>query len=185
MGPAQPLEGRRGAVCARGSDKQNELGNLTARKKLDDLAGKICEAVIPVRHGSFVGRGSKVAVCTLGSIGLLEEISQSEVMGRVAIAGRLLSENRGIDAIVQYAMSHPSLERIILCGREVKGHMPGQALLALCKNGIDSQGGIIGAQGPYPAVESTREQVGLFRKQVEVVDMVGVTDILQIVKLVS
>ncbi|MGI0005590.1 MAG: tetrahydromethanopterin S-methyltransferase subunit A [Nitrososphaera sp.] len=158
---------------------------MTARKKFDDLAGKICEALIPVRHESFAGRGSKVAVCTLGSIGLLEEIFQSEIMGRVAIVGRLLSENRGIDAIVQYSMSHPSLERIVLCGREVKGHMPGQALLSLYKNGIDSRGRIIGAQGPYPAVESTLEQVDRFRKQVEIIDMVGVTDISQIVKLVA
>lgn len=158
---------------------------MTARKNLDDLVGKICEAVIPVRHESFAGRGIKVAVCTLGSIGLLEEISQSEVMGRIAIVGPLLSENRGIDAIVRYSMSHPSLERIILCGREVKGHMPGQALLALCKNGIDSQGRIIGAQGPYPTVESTLEQVDLLRKQVEIIDMVGVTDISQIAKLVA
>lgn len=106
-------------------------------------------------------------------------------MGRIAIVGPLLSENRGIDAIVRYSMSHPSLERIILCGREVKGHMPGQALLALCKNGIDSQGRIIGAQGPYPTVESTLEQVDLLRKQVEIIDMVGVTDISQIAKLVA
>lgn len=158
---------------------------MTARKKFDDLAGKICEAAIPVRHESFAGRGSKVAVCTLGSIGLLEEISQSEMMERVAIAGRLLSENRGIDAIVQYALLHPSLERIVLCGREVKGHMPGQALMSLYENGIDSHGRIIGAKGPYPTVESTLEQVDQFRRQVKVIDMVGVTDILLIVKSVA
>ncbi|MGI0020593.1 MAG: tetrahydromethanopterin S-methyltransferase subunit A [Nitrososphaera sp.] len=158
---------------------------MTVRKKFDDVAGKICEAVIPVKHESFVGKGSKVAVCTLGSIGLLEEISQSDMMERVAIAGRLLSENRGIDAIVQYALSHPSLERIVLCGREVKGHMPGQALLSLYKNGVDSQGRIIGAQGPYPTVESTMEQVDRFRKQVGMIDMVGVTDISQIIKSVA
>lgn len=150
---------------------------MTVKKKFDDVAGKICEAVIPVKHESFAGKGSKVAICTLGSIGLLEEISRSDMMGRVAIAGRLLSENKGIDAIIQYALSHPDLERIVLCGKEVKGHLPGQALIALYRNGVDQQGRIIGAAGPYPTVQSTSEQVNLFRKQVKITDMTGVTDI--------
>jgi tetrahydromethanopterin S-methyltransferase subunit A len=150
---------------------------MTARKKLDDVAGKICEAVIPVRHDRFEGGGSKVAICTLGSMGLLEEISKSKVMNRVAIAGRLLSENRGIDAIIQFALSHPDLERIVLCGKEVKGHLAGQALLSLCKNGVNLEGRIVGATGPYPIVKSTAEQVDAFRSRVRVVDMVGVTDL--------
>jgi tetrahydromethanopterin S-methyltransferase subunit A len=158
---------------------------MTARKKFDDVAGKICEAVIPVRHNLFEGGGSKVAICTLGSIGLLGEISKSNVMGRVAIAGRLLSENRGIDAIIQFALSHPDLERIVLCGKEVKGHMAGQALLSLCKNGVGLQGSIVGAKGPYPTVKSTAAQVEAFRSQVRVVDMVGVTDLGAIERSIS
>jgi tetrahydromethanopterin S-methyltransferase subunit A len=150
---------------------------MTARKKFDDVAGKICEAVIPVRHDRFKGMGSKVAIFTLGSMGLLEEISKSKVMDRVAIAGRLLSENRGVDAIIQFALLHPDLERIVLCGKEVKGHLAGQALLSLCTNGVDSEGRIVGAKGPYPIVKSTVEQVDAFRSQVNVVDMVGVTDL--------
>jgi tetrahydromethanopterin S-methyltransferase subunit A len=158
---------------------------LTVKKKFDDVAGKICEAVIPVKHESFEGKGSKVAICTLGSIGLLEEISRSDtIMERVAIAGRLLSENKGIDAIIRYSLSHPGLEHIVLCGKEVKGHLPGQALLSIYKNGIDSQGRIIGATGPYPTVQSTPGQVDQFRKQVRMItDMTGVTDISAIMPL--
>jgi tetrahydromethanopterin S-methyltransferase subunit A len=98
-------------------------------------------------------------------------------LGRVAIAGRLLSENKGIDAIVQYASTHPELKRIIVCGKEVKGHMAGQALLALHKNGTDRDGRIIGARGPYPILESSRKQVEAFRRQVSITDLTGVTDI--------
>ena len=141
----------------------------------------MCKAVIPVKHESFAGKGSRVAVCTLGSIGLLEEVSKSEVMmDRVAIVGRLLSENRGIDAIIQYALSHHRLELIVLCGREVKGHMSGQALLSLYRNGVNSHGRIIGATGQYPTVESTQEQVDRFRKQIKIMNMMGVTDISKI-----
>lgn len=155
------------------------------KKKFDDAAGKVCEALIPVRHETFVGRGKEVAICTLGSIDLLEEIARSELMGRVALAGRLLSENKGIDAIISYAGAHPDLRHIVLCGREVKGHFAGQALLALHKNGVDSENRIIGAMGPYPTLESPKEQIMSFRKQVTIDDLVGLTDLERISLLVA
>jgi tetrahydromethanopterin S-methyltransferase subunit A len=102
-------------------------------------------------------------------------------MDKVAIAGRLLSENKGIDAIVAYAASHPDLKRIIVCGKEVKGHMAGQALLALHENGIDPAGRIIGARGPYPVLKSPKGQVEAFRRQVSLTDLTGVTDISRLV----
>jgi tetrahydromethanopterin S-methyltransferase subunit A len=158
---------------------------MTFKKKFDDAAGKVCEALIPVKHESFEGKGKEVAMCTLGSIDLLEEISKSEIMGKVAIAGRLLSENKGIDAIIDYAFAHPYLKRIVVCGREVKGHMAGQALLVLHRNGIDGQGRIIGAEGPYPILLSPREKVEAFRKQVKMIDMTGVTDLEKLAPLIA
>lgn len=156
-----------------------------ARKKFDDVAGRICEAVIPVRHQFFEGRGRATAVCTLGSIDLLEEVSKSRaIMDRVAMAGRLLSENRGIDAVVAYAAGHPELKRIVVCGKEVKGHMAGQALLALHRNGVDSSGRIIGAAGPYAELKAPKEHVERFRAQVELVDMVGVSDLERIARYI-
>lgn len=154
---------------------------MTLRKKFDDAAGKVCKALIPVRHERFEGRGTGLAICTLGSIDLLEQVSKSDLMNRVAVAGRLLSENKGIDAIVAYVASHPDLKRIIVCGKEVKGHMAGQALLALYRNGIDSEGRIIGAKGPYPILQSSKEQVEAFRRQVAITDLAGVTDIAKLV----
>ncbi|MEM3160219.1 MAG: hypothetical protein QXJ74_05505 [Nitrososphaera sp.] len=155
------------------------------KRKFDDAAGKVCEALIPIKHELFKGRGKEVAICTLGSIDLLEEISRSELMEKVALAGRLLSENKGIDTIIAYAVSHPDLRRIVLCGKEVKGHYAGQALIALHKNGVDKNGRIIGAKGPYPTLESPKDQIELFRKQVEIDDLVGVTDLERISALVA
>jgi tetrahydromethanopterin S-methyltransferase subunit A len=156
---------------------------MTFKKKFDDAAGKVCDALIPVRHESFEGRGKEVAICTLGSIDLLERVSRSEIMGKVAIAGRLLSENKGIDAIIDYVSAHPDLKRIVVCGKDAKGHMAGQALLALHKNGIDGQGRIIGAAGPYPILLSPQEKVEAFRRQVAMTDMTGVVDLEKISSL--
>ncbi|AFU58749.1 MAG: hypothetical protein QXX64_01520 [Nitrososphaera sp.] len=148
------------------------------RKKLDDVAGKVCEAVLPIKHEYHLGMGKELAICTLSSMDLLEKLSKSDpVMNKIAIAGRLLSENRGIDAMIKFALDHPELRRIIVCGKEVKGHRAGQALLALARNGIDRNGRIVGALGPYPILESPAGDVDAFRQQVEILDMIGTTDI--------
>jgi tetrahydromethanopterin S-methyltransferase subunit A len=151
------------------------------QKKFDDAAGKVCEAVLPIKHEYYLGRGKELAICTLSSIGLLEEISKSDIMGRIAIAGRLLSENRGIDAMIRFTMDHPDLKRIIVCGKEVKGHRAGQALLALGRNGVDRGGRIIGALGPYPTLKSPARDIEAFRRQVAIVDRIGTVDIEKLV----
>ena len=98
-------------------------------------------------------------------------------MDKISIAGRLLSENRGIDTIIKFTLDHPDLKRIILCGQEVKGHKAGQALLSLYTNGIDNNGRIIGALGPYPTIRSLSQEVETFRKQVKIINMIGTTNI--------
>ena len=157
----------------------------TIRKKFDDAAGKVCEAMLPIKHEYYTGRGKELAICTLSSIGLLEQISKSEIMDKVILAGRLLSENKGIDTMIKFTLGHPALERVIVCGQEVKGHKAGQALLSLYKNGIDKNGKIIGATGPYPTLESPLQDVEAFRKQVVLVDMMGTVDIEKITALVA
>ena len=98
-------------------------------------------------------------------------------MNTIAIAGRLLSENKGIDAIINFALEHPELRLIIVCGEEVKGHRAGQALIALATNGADTTGKIIGAHGPYPILKSSAYAIEAFRRQVQILDMIGVVNV--------
>ncbi len=149
-------------------------------KRLEDAVGKLCEALLPIKHEYYLGVGNAVAICTLSSVDLLERVSRSPLMNKVLIAGRLLSENKGIDAIIAFTMKHPELKRLIVCGNEVKGHRAGQALLAISVNGIDLCGRIIGAAGPNPIVTSSRLDVEIFRHQVQIVDLIGVVDIASI-----
>ena len=88
-------------------------------------------------------------------------------MNNVLIAGRLLSENKGIDAMIAFTIKHPELKRILICGKEVKGHRAGQALLALASNGMDLSGRIIGATCPNPIVTLCAQEVEIFRRQVQ------------------
>ncbi|HEV8387407.1 MAG TPA: hypothetical protein VGQ03_07275 [Nitrososphaera sp.] len=142
--------------------------------------------MIPIKKEFYLGRGSSIAICTLSSFDLLDRISKTvALMDKIAIAGRLLSENRGIDAMIEFASRNPGLERIILCGKEVKGHRAGQALLSLAKNGIEPGGRIVGALGPYPILRSQPKDVNTFRNRVQVVDLMGITNLEMIMVLVT
>ena len=146
-------------------------------KRLDNAAGRLCKALLPIKHEYYLGAGKAVAICTLSSIDLLQTIGKSDLINRILIAGRLLSENKGIDAIIDFTMKHPNLKQIIVCGKEVRGHRAGQALLALASNGMDSSGRIIGAVGPNPIVTLPQQDVDIFRHQVEINEMIGTVDI--------
>ncbi|MGH9921521.1 MAG: tetrahydromethanopterin S-methyltransferase subunit A, partial [Nitrososphaerales archaeon] len=150
------------------------MTNLLAR-----FAGRVCEVLLPIKHDIFFGNEeSSIAVCTLSSIDLLEQVSKSEMMNDVALAARLFSENKGIETLIEYVLEHPKIKYIVVCGKDTKGHLPGQALLALYKNGIDSSGRIIGALGKDPMIESvTKNRVDEFRTSAKIIDLVGVTDI--------
>jgi tetrahydromethanopterin S-methyltransferase subunit A len=149
----------------------------------ENVAGKLCENIIPIRHEYCIGRkGKSIAICTLASMKLLEDICKSDLMGRVLIVGRLLSENRGIDTIVKFTLSNQELRHIIVCGKEVKGHQAGQALLSLHAYGINNdksgEGIIIAAKGHYPHLKSSKEDLDLFRRQiVKIHNLVGVDDV--------
>ena len=149
----------------------------------ENVAGKLCENIIPIRHEYCIGRkGKSIAICTLASMKLLEDICKSDLMGRVLIVGRLLSENRGIDTIVKFTLSNQELRHIIVCGKEVKGHQAGQALLSLHAYGINNdksgEGIIIAAKGHYPHLKSSKEDIGVFRSQiVKIHNLVGVDDV--------
>ncbi len=158
------------------------MANLLAR-----FAGKVCEVLLPIKHDMFFGNEqSNIAVCTLSSINLLEQISKSEIMNDIALAARLFSENKGIEKLIEYVLQHSNIKYVVLCGKDTKGHLPGQALLALYKNGIDSSGRIIGALGKDPILETvTKNSVDEFRKRTTIIDLVGVTDIEKISDKVS
>jgi tetrahydromethanopterin S-methyltransferase subunit A len=153
------------------------------------MAGKICETLIPIKHEYHIGkRGKEIAICTLSSIHLLEDIYKTpEVMDKILVVGRLLSENKGIDAIIKFTLTHPELHYIIVCGKEVRGHQAGQALVSLYENGInyDKTGGmiIVGAKGPNPVLASSWEEINVFRKQIIMIyNLIGISDIGKIMK---
>lgn len=148
---------------------------------LQIAAGKICEVAFPIRLSYEMGNGKTLAVCTLSDMNLLKQIiSRKDIMRKIFLAGRLLSENRGIDNILETIYNSPQMRYLILCGRDAKGHLPGQALISLYYYGIRDDGNIVGARGCDPRLKSTKEAISHFRTNIEIVDLIGSRDILQL-----
>ncbi|HPT20264.1 MAG TPA: tetrahydromethanopterin S-methyltransferase subunit A [Methanothrix sp.] len=132
----------------------------------------------PVRGDYQVGdAGSRVAVVTLAS----------RIFPRGgAICGPCKTENLGIEKIIANVVSNCNIRFIIICGAESRGHLPGDAILALHKNGIDERGRIIGSKGAIPFIQNLpQEAIPRFQEQVQIIDHTGLEDIAQIEELIE
>lgn len=96
---------------------------------------------------------------------------------KVALFGRLKTENIGIEKIIANVISNPHIRFVVLCGNDIRGHRSGESLLCLYLNGINDNHRIIDAPGAIPFIENlTEEAINRFREQVEVVDLIGETN---------
>ena len=123
-------------------------------------------------RGEFTigSKDSQIAIDTLSS-------SFDFPKEKVAIWGQHKTENLGIEKIVANVVSNPNIVYLILCGDEVRGHRSGQSIQALHANGIDDNGRIINARGAVPYIENIpMEAIARFQEQVEIIDMIGITD---------
>ncbi len=119
-----------------------------------------------------------VAISTLASPELVSVLVQGLGLRHIALVGKTETENLGVEKVVGNVVSNPSIRTLILCGKDAQGHQPGATLLALARNGVDGGMGVVGSPGRRPLLRNvTREQVGRFREQVDVVDLVGQTDV--------
>jgi tetrahydromethanopterin S-methyltransferase subunit A len=145
---------------------------------LNDIAGEICKIILPIHEDVFYGNPrSNVAVCTLSSMELLKEIANSDVLGRIALAGRLLSENKGIDALIRHVNQNENLSVLILCGKEVSGHKAGHSLLHVHKYGIDTDGRIVNSVSPEPVLSVSNSEITKFQNKIRIVDAIGTTSL--------
>jgi tetrahydromethanopterin S-methyltransferase subunit A len=121
-----------------------------------------------------------VAVCTLNSQELVDAVAAAEPEP-IAIAGTLQTENLGIERLISNILANPFIRFVVICGADSQkmiGHLPGQSLVALARNGVNDNRRIIGAKGKRPVLRNLEPgAVDHFRSMVEVVDLVGVSEI--------
>ncbi|MCJ7445071.1 MAG: tetrahydromethanopterin S-methyltransferase subunit A [Methanotrichaceae archaeon] len=132
----------------------------------------------PFRGDYLVGSPkSRIAVVTLAS--------NLHIEG-AAISGSCKTENLGVEKIVANIISNSNIRFLLICGAESKGHLPGDSILALHRNGIDENGRIIGSHGAIPFIQNlSAEVINRFRDQFQVLDRIGLEDEKQINLLVK
>jgi tetrahydromethanopterin S-methyltransferase subunit A len=121
----------------------------------------------------FGNMESPVAVCTLASRSMLAALA-----GRpeIAVAGRVYTENVGVERMIQNLAAFESVRFLIVCGRESR-HKVGQTILALHRAGLDADARVIGSEAPEPIMPNlTADQLRAFQQRITVVDLIGATD---------
>ena len=143
---------------------------------LGEAVGELCKIVLPIREEFFLGNpGSQIAICTLSSIDLLRKLRDSPVLSKVSVVGRLLSENKGIDSLLD-RVYRSRITTILVCGRDVQGHRAGHSLFQLHSHGLDSRRRIVNSASPDPYITATISSVAHFRSNVRLIDMIDETD---------
>jgi tetrahydromethanopterin S-methyltransferase subunit A len=121
-----------------------------------------------------------VAVCTLNSAELMERLAGARPAG-TAIIGTLHTENLGIEHLIRNLLPNPHVRFLVVCGEDTRkavGHLPGQSLVSLMREGLDESGRIRGAAGKRPVIKNvSREHVELFRRKIEIIDLIGASDV--------
>ncbi len=121
-----------------------------------------------------------VAVCTLNSDQLIDEIKNSPIEG-LSIIGGLHTENLGIEHLIRNVLANPHIRYLIICGEDTRkaiGHLPGQSLVALSEHGVNENMRIIEAKGKRPMLKNIPlEYVEAFRKQVRIINQIGEVDV--------
>ena len=128
------------------------------------------------------GPGCPVAVSTLASVELAERLARVRPK-ELCIVGKTETENIGIEKIIKNTVTNPTIRFLLLVGKDSKGHQSGRTLLALWENGVDENMKVVGSPGRRPILRNVaREEIEAFRKQVQVVDMIGCEDEKRIVE---
>ena len=125
---------------------------------------------------TVVRYGGSVAVCTLNTDDLASQLAEKRPEG-LAIVGTMRTENLGIERIIKNVVANPQIRFLVVCGEDTQqaiGHLPGQSLESLFRNGLDDRGRITGARGKRPVLKNvTHDEVTSFVQQVELVSLIG------------
>ena len=124
-------------------------------------------------------------MCTLSSIKLLKEIKNSKIFENVAIAGRLFTENKGIDSMIKHVNENKKIKTIIVCGKEVWGHKSGHSLFQLHKFGVDKNNRIVNSTSPEPILTVSESEIRYFQKEIILVNLINETNIESIIKTIE
>jgi tetrahydromethanopterin S-methyltransferase subunit A len=102
----------------------------------------------------------------------LEILVRTGLESGAALSGTVQTENTGFEKIICNVVANPNIRYIVLGGPESQGHLTGEAMIALVKNGVDQKKRIQGTDSPHPYLFNlSMEMIERFREQITVVPL--------------
>jgi len=104
----------------------------------------------------------------------IEQLVRVGIESGAALSGTLQTENVGLEKVICNVIANPNIRYIIVCGPESDGHLVGDAISALYKNGLDENKRIIGTNAPAPFLFNIpTEWVERFIKQTKLINLIN------------
>ena len=102
----------------------------------------------------------------------LERLVRAGIESGAALSGTVQTENIGFEKIVCNVVANPNIRYLVLGGPESAGHLTGEALKALFRNGVDEKKRIVGTGAPHPFLFNLPMAfIERFRSQVTLIDL--------------
>ncbi len=102
----------------------------------------------------------------------IESLVRAGIESGAAISGTVQTENIGFEKIVCNIVANPNIRYVIVGGPESEGHVTGDALKSLLRNGVDNKMRIRETAAPHPFLYNLpMELIDRFRKQLSLIDL--------------
>lgn len=104
----------------------------------------------------------------------IETLVRAGIESGAALSGTLQTENVGLEKVICNIIANPNIRYCIVCGPESPGHLTGESIVCLMKNGVDKNKRIIGTGSPAPYLANIPEEwIERFRQQITVIDLIN------------
>ncbi|MEA3229376.1 MAG: thymidylate synthase [archaeon] len=116
-----------------------------------------------------------------------KEAIQTALEAGAAMAGSVVTANIGVEKIIVNTISNPNIRYIVLFGKDSSGHLSGNTILNLHKNGVDKDGKVIGSKGLTPYLKNVpADAIERFREQIiGVINIMGVKNLDVLKKIIN
>ncbi len=102
----------------------------------------------------------------------INSLVRAAIESGAALAGTVQTENIGFEKIVCNVVANPNIRYLVVGGPESEGHLTGDALKALIKNGVDAKMRIQGTASPHPFLYNLPMAfIDRFRQQLSLIDL--------------
>jgi tetrahydromethanopterin S-methyltransferase subunit A len=102
----------------------------------------------------------------------IESLVRAGVEAGAALSGTVQTENIGFEKMICNIVANPNIRYLVIGGPESEGHLTGEALKALLRNGVDQRKRIIGTEAPHPILFNVPlEFIERFRRQTMAIDL--------------